>query len=433
MEEKYKNEDLQFLLDQNNNYVKISNEITCYDIDNLINKENIEDLICPICFYILKDPISCSKKNNSHTFCKECIDKYLQENNNCPTCKLNFEYNKNKKIIDELNKLSFNCAHKNEGCNVILSYSEYLSHFKNCKFHHDIYECQIKKYNYKKKEFDICSYTNDKINMEKHLKICGLSKYKCLFCNENIFIYNLEKHNCKFGIIKEKNGDLYIGEKRNNLKEGYGTLYYSNGTKYEGEFKNNKKEGYGIFYNRTGDKFEGEFKNDFYEGYGIFNFLSGLKFEGQFKDNNINGYGILSYVDGSIFEGEFKNNYFDRCGILYYIDGGKYEGDIKNGFKNGYGILYYKDGSRYEGEFRNDKCEGKGILYYKDGKKYIGEFYNNIRMGYGILYYNNGNRYEGGFKKNLVNGYGLLFYSDGRIYEGKFKNNKCENLKSVLI
>ena len=422
----------EYLFNENNNNVKISNQITYYDFDNLINKEKIEDLICPICFFILKDPVSCSEKNNSHTFCKECIDKYLQENNNCPTCKLNFEYKELKKIIDRLNELSFYCCHKNEGCNEILSYAEYLSHFKNCKYHIDIYECQVKKYNYKNKEFEICGYTNDKINMEKHLKICALSKYRCLLCNENIFQMNLEKHYCGFGIIKGRDGDIYLGEKKNNLKDGNGTLYYSNGIKYEGEFKNNQREGYGI-YNMLGDKYEGEFKNNSFEGYGILNCITGNKYEGEFKNNLLNGYGIFYTIDGGKYIGELKDNLLEGYGILYSIDGGKYEGSFKKGKKDGYGILYYIDGSRYEGEFYNNKMEGKGILYYCDGKKYIGEFYNNTRMGYGILYYNNGDRYEGQFRKNQRNGYGKIYCADGRIYEGLFKNNGCNDLKRVFI
>ena len=94
------------------NYVKIINNITYIDIDNIIKKGKIDYLICPIRFFILKDPVSCSKRKNSHTFCRECIDKYLQENNNCPTCKLNFGYKKRKKIINGLNKFTFNCVHK---------------------------------------------------------------------------------------------------------------------------------------------------------------------------------------------------------------------------------------------------------------------------------------------------------------------------------
>ena len=78
-------------------YIK-TNEIILYNIDNLIEKENKEDLICPICFFVLNNPISCSDKKNSHSFCKECIDNYLRESNKCPTCKLKFEYKINIKI-----------------------------------------------------------------------------------------------------------------------------------------------------------------------------------------------------------------------------------------------------------------------------------------------------------------------------------------------
>ena len=108
---------------------ELNNQLTQYDLsfnkfirrnpkllyprDNVIEKENIEDLICPICFYILKNPISCSTNKNAHSFCKECIDQYLKENNKCPTCKINFEYKINNELNNSLNKLSFECLIKN--------------------------------------------------------------------------------------------------------------------------------------------------------------------------------------------------------------------------------------------------------------------------------------------------------------------------------
>ena len=92
MEEIKEKEEIKFIKEEN-----CINQVLFYDPENLINKENKEDLICPICFYIFKNPISCSDKKNSLTFCKECIDNYLKDNNTCPTCKLNFEY-KIKKI-----------------------------------------------------------------------------------------------------------------------------------------------------------------------------------------------------------------------------------------------------------------------------------------------------------------------------------------------
>ena len=140
-----------------------------YNQDKVIKKENIDDLICPICFYVLKNPISCSNNKNAHTFCKECIDQYLKENNKCPVCKINFEYKINNELIKSLNKLLFECLFKENGCKEILSYSEYLNHINICKYNNNIqYKCNIKKYNYNKKDFEICGYIGNKINIEQH-------------------------------------------------------------------------------------------------------------------------------------------------------------------------------------------------------------------------------------------------------------------------
>ena len=128
-------------------------EIKSYCIDNLIDKEKAKDLICPICLQLLVNPINCSEEINSHSFCKECIDKYLKEKNKCPICQLNFKYIISHKTIDELNSLYFQCVFEKEGCNKIVSYSEYFNHINNCKYNKMKYECQVKKYNYNNKEF----------------------------------------------------------------------------------------------------------------------------------------------------------------------------------------------------------------------------------------------------------------------------------------
>lgn len=39
----------------------------------------------------------------------------------------------------------------------------------------------------------------------------------------------------------------YIGDWKNNKKNGNGKIKYKNGDEYEGQFKNNKKEGKGIY------------------------------------------------------------------------------------------------------------------------------------------------------------------------------------------
>ena len=159
----------------------IREQIKFFDSEDLIDKEKNKDFICPICFFVLNNPISCSDKNNSHSFCKECIDNFLQDNDKCPTCKLKFEYKIKDEIYNSLNELLFKCKFENEGCDKILFYYEYLDHINNCKYSNLLYECNIKKYNYEKKIFEKCGYLGNKIEIQKHLKSCAFKQNKCIF------------------------------------------------------------------------------------------------------------------------------------------------------------------------------------------------------------------------------------------------------------
>jgi hypothetical protein len=116
----------------------ISTLDTYYNRDNIIEKNNnindLYDLCCPICLNILKNPITCSSKKHSHNFCKNCIDEYLKNHNNCPVCKNIFEYKTNKNIENILSKLLFKCVFSKEGCNKIINYLSYFKHINECKF-----------------------------------------------------------------------------------------------------------------------------------------------------------------------------------------------------------------------------------------------------------------------------------------------------------
>ena len=79
-------DDLYFLLNkykiEKDKYLICISDVNFYNRDNIIKNEqndNLEDFICPICLAILKRPKFCSSKENSHSFCKECIDKYLEK------------------------------------------------------------------------------------------------------------------------------------------------------------------------------------------------------------------------------------------------------------------------------------------------------------------------------------------------------------------
>ena len=421
-----------------------------YTIDNLINKDKSEDLICPICFQLFINPISCSDRMNSHSFCKRCIDEFLKEKDICPMCKQPFGYKIKNQIIEELNKLTFHCLFKNDGCIKIISYADYFNHINKCEFNNTQYECQIRKYNYKNKEFEKCGYLGDKEEIRKHFNCCAFFKNKCLFCNEEILEMDLEDHvsnKWKFGIIKYENGNKYIGQKKNNLREGFGILYYF-GNKYEGEFKNNLMEGFGILYYNSGIKYEGEFKNNLMEGFGILYNLEGGIYEGEWKNGRREGYGIYYNMNKILYKGQWKNDIMEGFGIFNLSDEEtRFEGEFKDGIKEGYGIEYTSDGSiegiwkekklegfiifknnghfLYKGERKNGKIEGYGI-FYSNGTKYEGEWKDDKREGYGIYYSEDGSRFEGEWKNGKMEGYGVFSSSNGDKYEGEWKDNKME-------
>ena len=255
------NENLDILLNKynidKNKFLIYATNIDYYKRENVIEKKiDISNLICPICYYILKQPRFCSLNNNSHSFCKECIDKYLEKNNNCPICKNNFENKIKNEIEIELHKLEFKCLFFKEGCTQIINYSEYFNHIHKCKYNNLLYKCQIDKYSYIKKEFEKCNFIGNKDEIKDHFKVCAFIEYKCIFCNENILKINLKEHignKCKLGIYKYRMNEKYIGENKNRIREGYGIYYFSNGDKYEGEWKINKIDGYGIMYYSNGD------------------------------------------------------------------------------------------------------------------------------------------------------------------------------------
>ena len=129
------------------------------DSSLLVDKEKFEnmenDITCPICKGIIKDPYFCNKCQNN--FCNTCIQKWEEINDECPfRCTLPV-YTPNlflSKIFSQL--LEFKCA---KGCEKIISYKDVDDHYKNCKnenFKEKYYECatqledlkdQIKYYN----------------------------------------------------------------------------------------------------------------------------------------------------------------------------------------------------------------------------------------------------------------------------------------------
>ena len=342
-------------------------------------------IICPLCKSIHDKNHNIINFNDKNYICKKHNDIF---NKFCKSCNENIcifceEEHKNHDIID----LS----------SIIIKKDEFSKILKELKQSIDNYKYQI---NAIKQIFDkminiidayykinndiINNYNMNKRNYYNLLTLQNLKNNNELLIKEinNAINSNIisEIYNYAFNNFYNENGEKYIGEIKNGLKEGQGILYFDKNNirkKYEGEFINDKIEGKGIMYFNNGDIFEGEFKNDKKEGKGLMNYNNGDKYDGEFKNDVKEGKGIMSYKNGDKYEGDFKNDVKEGNGLFVWNDGEIYEGDWKNDTPEGNGIYYYRNDDRYEGEFKNGIKEGKGIMYYNDGKIENGNWKND--------------------------------------------------------
>lgn len=239
----------------------------------------------------------------------------------------------------------------------------------------------------------------------------------------------------KFGVLyyPKSNIVMYEGFLKNNLKDGYGTLFFTNGLKiYQGLFKKNLKDDFGTEYNVMGNiVYKGKWKNNLYHGRGSLYSSGKLRYMGNFSEGEFCSYGYLFYLNGKLkYKGYFLKNKYNKYGYEYTEDGSKlYEGKYKDGKFHGDGKLYFGNNIRQCGNFKNGRLHGFGMEYYYPGTlKYNGIYKNGLYHGKGIYYYYNGNiKYSGYFKNKLFNGKGVLMWENNKTkYEGRFVNGLYE-------
>ena len=156
-------------------------------------------------------------------------------------------------------------------------------------------------------------------------------------------------HNC-FGTETFDNGDKYVGEWKDDNRNGQGTYTHADGNKYVGEYKDGKRNGLGTFFALANDQFKGNiyvggFKDGKFNGQGTMTFADGNKYVGEWKDDNRNGQGTMTFADGNKYVGEFKYDKYNGQGTYTFADGDKYVGKWKDDNRNGQGTLYASNGS----------------------------------------------------------------------------------------
>jgi len=276
-------------------------------------------------------------------------------------------------------------------------------------------------------------------------KIDSIKQYRFTFLNDN-YIYTglpifllLNDKISVIGIQKSKQKNLlknnadFIGPIIDSLKNNsvFHRKEYNNGL-YIGEFKDNKREGYGKFIRKNQSYYVGQWLNDYEHGKGtiyseIYSDKNHILYEGDFSNGKLNGNGKCFYENGNYYIGQFSNNLRHGKGTIFYKNNSiKYEGDFNKDLVEGNGKYIWEDGDYYIGQFFNNLRHGKGTEYYKNDKeKYIGDFIKNKYEGNGKYIWENGNYYIGQWINGLKHGKGIIYSKDNKIiYEGDFANDK---------
>ena len=317
--------------------------------------------LCPLCKGGHDKSHKIINYNQKNYKCEKHYEDFIKY---CINCKLNLClncYNEHKDhncvpfetINPDLNKLKEQKEKLNSLIDVMKENIESIKKnldkvIENLKIYSEIYDKLVKSCEDKKRNYELFKNIDEinKCNIIENLNDIAGNNNNGNKLAKLIDLYNKMSNNelDSSRTLTYENGDKYVGELKNGLKNGKGIYYYVNGNRYEGDWKDDKKEGKGIFYFVNGDRFEGECKNDKANGKGIKYFNNGDKYDGDWKDDTMEGRGILYSSNGSKFVGEFKNNNVEGKQIFYWNDGDIQMGDYRNGSFEGKFITFHANG-----------------------------------------------------------------------------------------
>ena len=297
------------------------------------------------------------------------------------------------------------------------------------------------------------------ISMKKSLLLLSLFMSCISFAQSNLPPCNGNFTGPCFGVYEYSNGAKYVGQFKDGLRNGQGTLTHASGDKYVGQYKDDKRNGQGTYTFADGRTYVGQFKDANYDGFGTFynpngsikqqglwrdgvfvqsqaqeqinfpacngdfsgpcfgfrDYPNGDKYVGQFLNGNCSGQGTHTFFDGRIYVGQWRDDKRNGQGTLTWPNGDKYVGQFNEGLRNGQGTLTLTDGRQYVGQWKDAKFNGQGTYTWPDGFKYVGQFIDDFRNGQGTLTFPDGRQYTGQYKNDKRNGYGTYYNANGSI------------------
>ena len=193
---------------------------------------------------------------------------------------------------------------------------------------------------------------------------------------------------------------LEIGSPKKKLRHGYGVMKYSNGNLFMGEWKDDCFDGFGEYMWSDGRKFKGSFKKDKMHGKGEVFWPDGRKFEGEYQMDLAHGHGFVVLADGRTFEGEFRDG-FPTVGQMIEANGDTFRATFDGAshvsewkpqtkvwigaFEEGWNIrdpnnlmreFAWRDGRRFAGSCKRF-CPIVGVFTDTDGSQYCVSYGDN--------------------------------------------------------
>lgn len=383
------------------------------DIGKNENKEQEKDV-----FYNNSNKKNNSSYNNMSFFYNK--NKIFQNDNN-----KSFENNNNYLIknVNKKNKLEQKILETKEEENELKLKNIYIKY--NIRLIQKI--TNIINKNKNKTDIKIIKDNTNKININNNN-----SEPEIFINNEELESFDelKDSNENEINLFPDKNY-IFIGFKKNNLKNGYGLEIFKKFNSYFfGQFINNKRCGYCkyIINNKSQNyKYEGEALGLYAQGYGLYtNDETTTIYEGEWDKSLKHGFGT-EHFKNNYYEGNFKNGKRCGLGVYYWEKDVFYEGEWDNNCMNGTGMYQFSKESIYEGGFKNNKMDGFGILNVKNNKIYIGFFKKDFKDGFGINIWDEEKKaYVGFWKNNKQEGFGK-FFKNNRVKYGLYQKGKIVN------
>lgn len=186
----------------------------------------------------------------------------------------------------------------------------------------------------------------------------------------------------EISMIVYRNGDVYVGQREGEKRNGLGTTYYITGEVHIGNWLNDIREGCGVNFKNTGVKYLGRWRNGkMNTKYGEIEFGVISYYKGEINNDEICGKGFMYYNEQEAYDGYWKKNQWHGQGVIKYKSGETYRGEFNEGERCGFGeCIWPVSGLHYKGEWECDNFHGNGVL---DAK----EYHNKIHTGpwhYGV-------------------------------------------------